>query len=355
MTRLVNVYRGELVESFHSGSVVVVDSSGRILATAGDPALKTFLRSAAKPFQVLPLLTEGGAEEFDLSGEEIALCCGSHGGEPKHVSTAAAILRKGEFDESDLVCGTHVPFDQKAAAELRQSGESPSVLHHNCSGKHAGMLLATTILDIPSAGYGDATHPLQVRIRQTLAEFSGQPAEEIPMATDGCGVPSFYMSLYRTALAYARLSASAHSPSSAGALPRYAESASDVFEAMTMFPDYVAGAWSITTPLMETFHGELLSKEGAEGFYAMAASPELSSRLTERLRLPDDCTIGIALKIADGSMSRGRDPVILRTLELLGVTPDELSPLSRFRQQPLRNHSGTLVGEVRAEFELEFL
>jgi len=134
-----------------------------------------------------------------------------------------------------------------------------------------------------------------------------------------------------------------------------AESAADVFEAMTMFPDYVAGTWSITTPLMESFHGELLAKEGAEGFYAMAASPELSSRLTERLRLPDDCTIGIALKIADGSMSRGRDPVVLRTLELLGVDPEELSPLSHFRQQPLRNHSGTLVGEVRAEFELEFL
>jgi L-asparaginase II len=355
MTRLVNVYRGELIESFHSGSVVVVDASGRILASAGNPALRTFLRSAAKPFQILPFLTEGGAQEFDLSGEEIAISCGSHGGEPKHVSTAAAILRKGEFDESDLVCGTHTPFDEKAAAELRQSGEAPSVLHNNCSGKHAAMLLATTTLDVPSTGYAEALHPLQVRIRQTLAEFAGLPADEIPMATDGCGVPSFYLSLYRTALAYARLSATAHSPSSAGALPRYAESASDVFEAMTMFPDYVAGAWSITTPLMETFHGELLAKEGAEGFYAMAASPELSSRLTERLRLPDDGTIGIALKIADGSMSRGRDPVVLRALELLGVDPDELVPLGRFRRQPLQNFSGTVVGEVRAEFELEFL
>jgi L-asparaginase II len=355
MTRLVNVYRGDLVESFHSGSVVVVDSTGRILASAGDPAFRTFLRSAAKPFQALPLLTEGGAEEFDLSGEEIALICGSHGGEPRHVSTAAAILRKGEFDESDLICGTHEPFDQKAAAELRQSGESPSVLQNNCSGKHAGMLLATTTLDVPSSGYGEPAHPLQMRIRQTLAEFSGLPPDEVLMAMDGCGVPSFYLSLYRTALAYARLSATAHSPSSAGALPRYAESASDVFESMTMFPDYVAGTWSITTPLMDGFHGELLAKEGAEGFYAMGASPELSSRLTERLRLPDDCTIGIAIKIADGSMNRGRDPVVLRTLELLGADPEELSPLSRFRQQPLRNTRGVQVGEARAEFELEFL
>jgi L-asparaginase II len=354
MTRLVNVYRGELIESFHSGAVAVVDSSGRILAYAGDPAERTFLRSAAKPLQILPLLAEGGAEEFDLSGEEIALGCGSHGGEPKHVSTAAAILRKGEFDESDLICGIHIPLDEKAAAELRQSGETPSVLQNNCSGNHATMLLATTTLDVPAAGYGDSVHPLQVRIRQTLAEFAGLAAEEIPMAIDGCGVPTFYLSLYRTALAYARLSATAHSPSSAGALPRYAESASDVFEAMTTFPDYVAGGWSITTPLLEAFHGELVGKEGAEGFYAMAASPELSARLTERLRLPDDCTIGIALKIADGSMNRGRDPVILRTLELLGAEPEELAPLKRFHQQALRTHSGTLAGEIRAEFELEF-
>src|ERR1041384_5143541 len=98
--------------------------------------------------------------------------CGSPAGEPLHVSTAAALLRKGEFDESDLLCGAHAPYDEKAAAELRASGEAPSVLHNNCSGKHAGMLLATEVMDVAPANYIDAGHPLQVLMRSTLADFA---------------------------------------------------------------------------------------------------------------------------------------------------------------------------------------
>src|SRR6266550_6337300 len=178
MQVLAHAYRGAHVESFHTGSIAVVDSLGRLLAFAGDPALRTCLRSAAKPFQAIPLIEYGGVEEFDLSGEEIALTCASHGGEPLHVSTAAALLRKGEFDESDLLCGAHVPYDEKAAAELRASGEEPSPLHNNCSGKHAGMLLATQLMDIPSSRYIDPDHPLQVLIRSTLAGFAGLQPED---------------------------------------------------------------------------------------------------------------------------------------------------------------------------------
>src|SRR3954454_17647576 len=199
MITLASVYRGPHVESFHTGSIAVVDSLGRLLAFAGDPALRSCIRSAAKPFQAIPLIEYGGVEEFVLSGEEIALTCASHGGEPVHVSTAAGLLRKGELDEEDLLCGAHFPYDEKAAAELRASGEPPSPLHNNCSGKHAGMLLATKVMDVPSAGYIDAEHPLQVLMRSTLADFAGLAAEEIPIAVDGCGVPAFFLTLYRAA------------------------------------------------------------------------------------------------------------------------------------------------------------
>src|SRR5436305_14873625 len=199
MITLASVYRGPHVESFHTGSIAVVDSLGRLLAFAGDPSLRTCIRSAAKPFQAIPLLEHGGAEEFDLSGEEIALTCASHGGEPLHVATAAALLRKGEFDEEDLLCGAHVPYDEKAAAELHASGEAPSPLHNNCSGKHAGMLLATEVMDVPSANYIDAEHPLQVLIRSTVADFAEVPADEIAIGIDGCGVPAFFLSLFRAA------------------------------------------------------------------------------------------------------------------------------------------------------------
>jgi L-asparaginase II len=140
-----------------------------------------------------------------------------------------------------------------------------------------------------------------------------------------------------------------------GAIEQYTASASQVVEAMTSFPYYVGGAWTMTTPLMEAFGGELLAKEGAEGFYAMALAPSLRGELTARLKLDDDVAVGVALKIFDGSMTRGRNPVILRTLELLGLDLGARRELQRYREWPLRNVAGTLVGEVKAEFELEFV
>lgn len=343
MTR---VLRGGMVESVHRGSIAIVDARGRLVAFAGDPGTRTCLRSAAKPFQAIPLLEYGGRNEYELTGEELALTCASHGGEPVHVAAAAALLRKGEFDEEDLLCAPHLPFDEKSAADLRASGEAPSSLHNNCSGKHAGMLLATQAMDAPSTGYIEAGHPLQILMRSTVAEFAGLNAEEVPIAIDGCGVPAFFLSLYRAAFAYARLMS--------GAIERYAESGQHVVEAMTAHPHYVAGNWSMTTPLMAAFNGELLAKEGAEGFYAMGLAPSLCARLTETLRLTDDGGLGIALKIEDGSMDRGRNPAILHLLDLLGAETD-VEQLEPYREAPVLNHAGLVVGEVRAEFELEVL
>ena len=350
--QLVNVYRGGEVESFHTGSIVVVDATGKLLAYAGNPNLVTYLRSSAKPFQALPLLQHNGYEDFDLTKQELALICASHGGEPKHVSTAAAILRKGEFDESDLLCGAHAPYDERANSELRQSGEAPSPLHNNCSGKHGGMLLASQLIDAPSATYLEPDHPLQREILECMSDFSGVGSDEIPVAVDGCGVPSYFMSLYRAAFAYARLAASA--TASVGSLPSYEENAGRVIDAMTSEPDYVAGAWSITTPLIEAFEGGLLAKEGAEAFYAMSILPSLADTLTPRLDRTDGAAVGIALKIHDGSANRARNPVILKTLELLGL-PVEAPALERYRVRPVKNVAGRVVGEVKAEFDLTFL
>ncbi|HEX8254119.1 MAG TPA: asparaginase [Thermoanaerobaculia bacterium] len=344
MTR---VLRGEMIESVHRGSIAVVDARGKLVAFAGDPATISCLRSAAKPFQAIPLLEYGGRDEYELTDEEIALTCASHGGEALHVSTAAALLRKGEFDEEDLLCGAHLPFDDKSAADLRVSGEPASALHNNCSGKHAGMLLATQVMDAPSARYIDAAHPLQVLMRSTLADFAGLIPEEVPYAIDGCGVPAYFLSLHRAAFAYARLMD--------GAIQRYADSGQSVVTAMTSNPHYVAGNWSMTTPLMAAFRGELLAKEGAEGFYAMALAPSLAAEVAGKLRLADAGAIGIALKIEDGSMDRGRNPAILHLLELLGIDLDDRAELQPFRDSAVHNHAGTLVGEVRAEFELEIL
>jgi len=350
MQPLVKVYRGSEVESVHHGSVAVVDARGRLLAWAGDPAARTFLRSAAKPFQAIALLEEGGAEEYELTGEEIALICASHGGEAKHVSTASAILRKGDFDETDLLCGAHAPYDAKSAADLRMAGEAPSPLHNNCSGKHAGMLLATQLLDLGSDDYISPDHPLQLRIREIVASFLDLPYTSIPLATDGCSLPTFHTTLYRAAWAWARLAQLAENGE--GVASRFGEPARQIVDAMTTHPDFVAGSWSVTTPLMDAFDGGLLAKEGAEGFYAMAVLRALRGRIVERIA-SDDHAIGIAIKIADGSSDRARIPVIMRTLALLGITPPENPALAPWIDFRTRNVAERYVGHVSADFELE--
>ncbi|HEX9500072.1 MAG TPA: asparaginase, partial [Thermoanaerobaculia bacterium] len=105
----------------------------------------------------------------------------------------------------------------------------------------------------------------------------------------------------------------------------------------------------------EAYGGAIIAKEGAEGLYAIAVAPNFASTLTDRLKLADDCAIGIVLKIDDGSMTRGRNPVILKTLDILGFDAAAKPELQRYREWPLRNVAGRLVGEVRAEFELEFV
>jgi len=354
MKRLVNVYRGDLVESFHSGSIAVVDAHGRLVAFAGDPDTRTFLRSAAKPFQILPLLREGGREEFDLTDEEVALICASHGGEPFHVATAAAILRKGEFDESDLRCGPHMPYEERAASELRQSGEGPSALHNNCSGKHAGMLLYCEMCDLPTSSYLDREHPLQIDIINVLSDFCSLEPEQIPTAIDGCSVPTFHLSLYRAALAYARLGATALGMDEPASLPEFTPHARAVLTAMTGHAEYVAGAHSITTPLMKAWDGDLLAKEGAEAFYGMLILPS-AGRSGSRPELFESGPLGIAIKVADGTSPRGRDPVILETLRQLGVDPSDKPLLAPHLDQRLFNAAGRETGRVRAEFSLTIL
>jgi L-asparaginase II len=354
MQRLVNVYRGDHVESFHSGSIAVVDATGRLVAYAGDPDTRTYLRSAAKPFQVLPLLREGGRDEFDLTEEELALICASHGGETVHVATAAAILRKGEFDESDLRCGPHMPYEERAAAELRQSGEAPSPLHNNCSGKHAGMLLYCEMLDLPTSSYLERDHPLQIDIANVVSEFCQLEPEEIPTAIDGCSVPTFYLSLYRAALAYARLGATALGMDEPAAVQEFVPHARAVVSAMTSHPEYVAGSHSITSPLMKSWEGDILGKEGAEAFYGMVVLPS-AGRSGSRPELFGSGPLGIAIKVADGTAPRGRDPVILETLRQLGVVVEDKALLRPFLRQRLVNAAGRDVGQVRAEFSLTVL
>ncbi len=332
---LARVRRGAHVESRHRGDVAIVDEEGRPLAGWGDPSLPIFLRSAAKPFQALPLLESGGAERFGLTLSDLALICASHAGEPRHVRTAARLLRLGSFQTSDLVCGAHPPAHEPSARALLARGERPSRLHNNCSGKHAGLLLACRLLGLPPSGYWRPSHPLQLRIRRRLAELSSFPEKEMEVAVDGCGLAVFRLPLSALALAYARLMAR-RVPGESGAQARARRL---VLRAMWKRPDMVAGSGFFTTELLEAGRGRWIGKEGAEGVYAIGV----------RAHVAGGRSAGIALKIEDGS-ARARPAIALALLTRMGWTsPSARRALRSWESPPVVNAAGAVVGSIDAE------
>ena len=169
---LVEVWRGGRVESEHRGAIAVVDAQGRVLAHIGDVRLTSYLRSSAKPFQLLPLIESGAADRFGLTDRELAVIAGSHSGEPRHLEAVQSILDKIGLSEDALQCGSHVPFNLNAAGALRAANQEPTSLHNNCSGKHAGMLAQAIDRGWSTADYLDPNHPVQLGIRRRLAELA---------------------------------------------------------------------------------------------------------------------------------------------------------------------------------------
>ena len=335
---LARVYRGSRVESSHRGDVAVADDTGALVASCGDGASPVYARSAAKPFQVMPLLLAGGEKAFRLGDAEIALMCASHGGEPRHVQLTEKLLKVGGFRRDDLLCGAHVPMHDPSARELVRLRKPPSPLHNNCSGKHAGLLLACRLLEWPAADYTEPGHPLQRRIRTLLARYADIPESAITIAIDGCNLPVFRLPLRALAASYARLMA----PRLPGEDRAASAVRARIVRAMARRPEMVAGAGRFTTDFLRAGGGRWIGKEGAEGVYALGLAPEKRGQRA----------LGVAFKIEDGS-ARPRDAVTLDVLARLGRLPLEVRrQLAVYAEPKLHNARGFEVGRIEAEAPL---
>jgi L-asparaginase II len=327
-TCVVEAVRGETVESTHRVHIAVVEAGKGLVASAGNPAHHSFVRSAIKMFQVLPFVEGGGLERFGFTTEELALCTASHGGEPHHVAAAHAMLAKAKLTEDALACGPHPPMHGPAAEALRTQGKKPTRIHNNCSGKHAGMLAFTVQQGWVTSGYHRAAHPTQQRILSTVARWMGVDTGDIDQAIDGCGLPTFALPLDAVAEGCARFAAEV-----ADRRP----SPSRIFAAMAAHPEYVAGTDRLDTDLIRITGGRLFSKVGAEGFYAVGIPGR---------------RMGIALKVEDGS-GRASEPALLAALRLLNViTYQEFEGLARYAHAPILNTRGETVGAIRTRLAM---
>jgi len=324
---LVEVTRGSEVESRHRGEIAVADAADNLVRHLGDPESLVCMRSLAKPFQVLPLLTSGAAAAFGFGPPELALFSGSLSGQDFQVELVSRVLARLGLTPEALQCGAHPPLHRPTAQALDKAGLRPTALHHTCAGKHASMLALCVYHDWPLDGYLAVDHPVQRLIVDALAKMVGVPPEKIPVALDGCGAPVFYAPLKNIALGYARLAA-ARPDSPAGIL----------MAAILAHPRHIAGDGRLDTDLMLGLPAQVFAKSGAEGGYALALIKE---------------GLGVAVKIEDGQ-ARALNPTVIAVLEQMGLIPAEAGEvLTAYRQQPILNHRKQEVGQIRPVFSLK--
>src|SRR5919202_1338534 len=303
--------RGSIIESRHRVHAAVVDARGCLIAAAGEPTLVTHSRSCAKPFQVMPLLQSGGFDALGWGDDQLALACGSHGGEPEHVAICQAMLESMGLEEGDLACGPHEPLSPRGARLVRESGARLTRMHNNCSGKHAAMLGRAHVCGWSTFGYERPTHQVQQSVLAVVAEWTGLEPDHIGRAVLEFAVPFDAM-----ARAYARLAAAAAGGDDVP--PR-------ILHAMVTRPFLVGGTDRFDSVLIEECEGCLVAKIGAEGVHTVAV-PERG--------------LGIAVKVGDGAQ-RAQYPAVLRLLQLLEILPAELPPrLHEYLHRPVRNSRG---------------
>jgi L-asparaginase II len=308
---LVEVVRNGFVEGCHRGSVVALDADGGQLWRIGDPDHPVFPRSSNKPMQAVGMLRSG----LDLDGELLALASASHSGEPFHLEGVRRILASGGIDETALQTPADYPVDEQEKVAFIAAGGRPAPIVMNCSGKHAAMLATCVANGWPLETYTAADHPLQLALRDAVADLAG---ESIPaVGVDGCGAPLFAMSLTGLARSFARIATAAAGSAEAR-----------VAHAIRTHPTWLGGTRRDVSALVAGVPG-LIAKDGAEAVYAAA--------------LPDGRAV--ALKIDDGGQ-RARSPVMVAALRRLGV---DVAAVEEQATAPLLG-GGRRVGDIRAVF-----
>ena len=342
---LVHALRGGVTESLHRGALAIVDADGGVHTALGDIRRPIFPRSAVKVLQALPLVASGAADRWQLSDEELALACASHGGEAPHVQTAAGMLAKAGMDASALECGAHWPYHDGALKALARTGQEPTALHNNCSGKHSGFVCLGCHIALADAGRPDPRafvrgylqpgHAVMREVTAALQAATGYDLAGAPVGTDGCSIPTYAVPLQNLAHAFARVG------TGVGLAPAHAGAARRLRAAVARAPHRVAGSGRFDSRVMERLGERVFCKVGAEGVYC-AALPEQG--------------LGVAIKMDDGNTSRACEVVMAAVIEaLLPLEPSDAEFMRGFSDVRMANWNGIEVGRLQADKALREL
>lgn len=292
--------RSGFVESRHLGHAVLVDPDGEVVVAVGDPAALVNPRSSLKPIQAATCLLAGAP----LAGAGLAIGAGSHLGHPDHVDLVRSVLADAGLDTDALQTPPAWPTEAWARDDRVRAGGGHDPVHHNCSGKHAAMVVACVVAGWDPTTYRAVDHPLQQAVRARVEEATGVPVAHV--GVDGCGAPLFTTTPHGLARAMGVVARRAHERTHVGApagVPgsRLAEALGRVGAAMRAEPWAVAGIGAEDTVVMQELDG-VVAKGGAEGVMALGTADGY----------------GVVVKVLDGA-TRAAMPAALELLRAAGV------------------------------------
>lgn len=315
---LVEATRGSIVETFHRGSVAIVNADGKTFLSIGDVDTPMYFRSTAKPLQALPLLESGAADKFNLSKEEITLACSSHSGEKKHTDAVKKWLERIGLSLDDLECGVAIPYGAEAAFKLKAEGGKPEQVHNCCSGKHAGFMTLAVHMGFPVKGYSKQDHPVQKMIKTSFEKLIGREIIDSQIGTDGCGVPVYCFSLKEVAFAFANLS----------------ENSKDmkrIIDAILQCPEYLGGKNRYDTEVTK-ISGNVITKSGVQG---------------AQIAIVTEKGYSVTLKIDDDNETAKRVAMSAILNELGALNDEHIKKLERWLKPDMKDANGKIVGHIR--------
>lgn len=318
---LVKTTRSGVTECTHYGSIVVVKNNKPILV-CGNPYHITPMRSTGKPFFLLPLIEKGGIEKWNLNDKEIAIMASSHNGEKVHRDLVSEILNKIGMNESDINCGTHEPyFDwvQETGKDINSKTDSSCQLYHNCSGKHAGMLMLCKMTKEPTENYWDIKHPIQKMIFNKVCNTLNFNKKTTKILLDGCGVPTYSIPLVMLAESYQILSDDPN--------------LEPIKSAILNEPYMIAGRDRVDTEIIKECG--FIAKSGSDGIFCLS--------------IPEE-NIGIALKIESGSDDAAESAAI-EVLDKIGLlTAKQKRSFEKFRKLEIKTSTNICSGHYEPIF-----
>ncbi|RFU79415.1 hypothetical protein TARUN_2803 [Trichoderma arundinaceum] len=340
--------RNGIVENRHLVHAAIVDSTGQLLLSLGDPSRITLIRSAAKPAQALAVAETGAIERFGFDEADLALMCASHSSEDQHIARAQSMLGKSQHTEDQLRCGGHPAINPAINRAWIKRDFEPTGIHNNCSGKHAGMLAGAKAIAAPSTDYHLLTHPIQIRVKRVVEELSGLSEDEVQWGLDGCNMPAPALPLSHLAKIYASFAQASDALASGDQISIRMQRMGQIFNAMSQIPEMVGGNGRFCTLLMQAFQGSLIGKVGADGCYGVGMRESELSRSLGAVG-----AIGIAVKIEDGSLDI-LYAAVAEILEQMKIcSQEDMQSLEVYHHPKIKNTMGVVTGSTKFQFKFQ--